>query len=75
MRFKKGHIPWNKGKNIPIIKSGDKFGMLTAVSFSSRDKLGNQCWLFRCDCGTEKIIKATRVKGGHSKSCGCYQRD
>lgn len=53
-----------------IIKKGDKFGRLTAIRFVEM-RGTNQCWLFKCDCGKEKIIKVWNVKTGHTKSCGC----
>lgn len=30
--------------------------------------------LFRCKCGVEKVIDVQSVKGGATKSCGCYNR-
>lgn len=31
-------------------------------------------WLCRCDCGTEKVVRAQALKSGSTKSCGCYQK-
>ena len=28
-------------------------------------------YLVRCDCGTEKVVKAYLLRSGHVKSCGC----
>ena len=58
----------------PIIKAGDKYNRLTAVRFNHMDKYRNQHWLFKCDCGQEKIIRVISVKLGKTKSCGCLQR-
>ena len=53
--------------------TGQRFNMLTAVKFMySKD--GNVYWLFRCDCGNEKVIAAFNVKKGATKSCGCHNR-
>lgn len=30
-------------------------------------------WLCRCDCGTEKLVSGSVLRGGNSKSCGCYR--
>ena len=32
-------------------------------------------WLCRCECGTEKEIRAGSLKGGTTFSCGCYKHD
>lgn len=31
--------------------------------------------LYRCVCGAEKIIDSHKVKSGHTKSCGCLQKE
>ena len=54
-----------------IIKSGDRFGRLTAVKFIEMRKNFTKYWLFRCECGNEKVMMANNVKNGHTKSCGC----
>jgi hypothetical protein len=32
-------------------------------------------WLCRCDCGTEKEIEGTKLRTGHTQSCGCYHQE
>ena len=56
-----------------IIKAGDKYNRLTAIKFSHKKGTG-QYWLFRCDCGNEKVIYVNDVKSGHTKSCGCLRK-
>lgn len=53
---------------------GDRFHFLTALERSHRDKHGNVYWLFRCDCGVEKIIQLAGIGRGRVKSCGCHRR-
>ena len=50
-----------KGQFVEVkpIKTGDKFGRLTAVKSCYKDGHLHWLWLFRCDCGKEKIV----VKG------------
>lgn len=50
--------------------TGKKYNRLLAVRF---DRIENKCsfWLFKCDCGKEKILMATYVRQGETKSCGC----
>lgn len=52
------------------IKVGDKFGKLTVIAFS-HEKLSAKYWLCRCECGSEKVIKANSLKAGITKACGC----
>lgn len=55
--------------------TGCKYNRLTAVKFSHSDKNYNQYWVFRCDCGNEIIARKSFVISGHSKSCGCLQKE
>jgi hypothetical protein len=52
-----------------------RFGRYTVIGFSHRDKLGKIFWMCRCDCGTEKSVDGFKLKSGHTKSCGCYNRE
>ncbi len=54
-----------------LIKEEDKFGRLTAIKFIKRDKKSQQYWLFKCNCGNEKVIGIDDIKKGNTKSCGC----
>lgn len=59
----------------PIDISGIKYGMLTAVCRSvEKSRSGASMWVFRCDCGKEKIALPYPVKRGLIKSCGCIYR-
>lgn len=53
--------------------TGQRYGKLTAIKFSHKDKRNQQFWLFKCDCGNEKIICIGHVKSGNTKSCGCLR--
>ena len=65
-----------KGKNMSklIIKAGDKYGRLTAIEFSHKNKYC-QYWLFICDCGNKKVIGVYNIKNGDTKSCGCLKKE
>ena len=32
-------------------------------------------WKCRCDCGTELIVDGSNLRTGHTKSCGCLQKE
>lgn len=58
--------------------SGKRYGMLTVISFSHREKVSGKYkyyWVCKCDCG--KIV-TRRVDGLKNKksvvSCGCYRK-
>ena len=57
--------------------TGQNFGKLTTIRFIYKEnrKGGGTIhfWLFRCNCGKEKITKINRVQSNHITSCGCYK--
>lgn len=57
--------------------TGRRFGRWIVVkrAESLKDKRGHlvTMWHCRCDCGTEKDIRAQSLKAGTTKSCGCYK--
>lgn len=56
----------------PITNRMDKqYGYLRAVRFDHQGRGGTAYWLFRCICGTDKVLNAVDVAKGNVKSCGC----
>lgn len=50
--------------------AGQTFGRWKVLATSKR--IGtNWCWLCRCECGTQRMVAATRLKAGVTLSCGC----
>lgn len=47
--------------------------MLTAIQ-EVGSQGNNKMWLFRCDCGNVKIIRASSFLTGKTKSCGCLTK-
>lgn len=57
---------------------GSKFNLLTVLKhIKKKNNQGNMRSDFEClcECGNKKIIVASNVKSGRSKSCGCYARE
>ena len=54
---------------------GQKFGRLLVVGCSGKDKWRHSRWLCICDCGKQKVIGISSLKGGKTKSCGCLQKE
>lgn len=57
------------------MNSGEKYGRLTTIREVPERKSGHIQWLCICDCGKEVITAKSKLLNGHTKSCGCYQRD
>lgn len=56
---------------------GERFGRWTVIGFAentSKTSRGRR-WFCRCDCGTERVVKAQSLLSGKSKSCGCLHSD
>lgn len=51
------------------ISAGERFGRLQVAAY-----LGRTCECV-CDCGTRCVVDSTKLRTGHTQSCGCYQRD
>lgn len=67
-------------KSLSQILSGvTRFGRLTVIGeaphsvAASGFKARNA--LVRCDCGVEKVVRATCLRFGQTASCGCLQRE
>lgn len=54
--------------------TGDKYGRLTVVSrAANRNK--KTYWLCECDCGNKTEVDSGHLRNGHTKSCGCLQKE
>lgn len=61
------------GKFIDI--TGQKFNRLTVVSRAENNKYKNATWNCICDCGNTLIVISRDLRGSHTKSCGCIQKE
>lgn len=55
--------------------TGKKFGRLTALQFSHKNKHGMHYWLCECTCGTKLPIRKQNLTGKITISCGCYNKE
>lgn len=60
------------GKVIDL--TNQRFGLLTVLRQSGKDKSGKIMWLCKCDCGNEKIIRGGDLRSGKIQSCGCLHK-
>ena len=51
------------------------FGRLTALRDVGQTKSGNVLWRCRCQCGNITTVAFSKLTSGHTKSCGCLQRE
>lgn len=63
------------GKRNRIDLSNQKFGKLTVIKECGKDKHKNFIWLCECDCGNTTEVTTAMLRSGHTKSCGCYQKE
>lgn len=54
-----------------IMDIGKRYGRLIVLGPSDVP----ECWLFRCDCGTERAVRKYQVIKGGIVSCGCRNRE
>jgi len=52
--------------------TNQKFGNLTAIKIAKRNN--GAFWLCVCDCGNQNIVRASYLRNGQIKSCGCKQK-
>ena len=50
--------------------TGQRFGRLIVTGYA-----GNSMWSCKCDCGEKLDVKGSKLRSGHTKSCGCLRRD
>lgn len=55
-----------------IDMEGQTWGYLTVLGLAGSGK--RVSWLCRCVCGTETVVVGTKLRSGHTKSCGCMHR-
>ena len=58
------------GKKLDL--TGMRFHRLTVLSMERRTPSG-VFWKVRCDCGNIRLVRASRLNSGESKSCGCMK--
>lgn len=60
-----------KFKNV----SGQRFGRLLAIDSLAGSRTARRKWRCLCDCGQEAFVDTCKLLSGHTRSCGCLQRD
>ena len=55
--------------------TGQRFGRLMVIKRLENNNRGDTVWLCQCDCGNFSRAVSTRLKIGHTQSCGCLRRE
>lgn len=56
------------------VSIGDRFRKLTVLCRTD-NKGRHACWMCRCDCGQQVVVRADRLRSGATGSCGCAKRE
>lgn len=54
--------------------TGQRFGRLVVLGKNGKQK-DKTYWDCICDCGKITKVETSKLKSGHTKSCGCYMRE
>lgn len=55
--------------------NGQVFGRLRPLACVGKTSGGHRLWECTCACGATCIVAASRLKSGHTRSCGCFQKE
>ena len=55
--------------------TGQVFGKLLVLDYAGRAENGKHRWRVRCECGTEKVVFASNLFSGKTRSCGCARHE
>ena len=55
--------------------TGQRFGRLIALKLTKLRSRGSVVWECICDCGNICFVNSNSLRTGHTKSCGCLQRE
>jgi len=54
--------------------TGQRFGNLVVLGLAEKEN-GKINWKCICDCGKETIVSTSKLRSGHTKSCGCMRHN
>lgn len=64
-----------KAVNHPVDISGQRYGRLQVERLEGLNSSRAYVWSCLCDCGNRVIVAGSKLRFGHSKSCGCLSVD
>lgn len=58
-----------------IDETGKRYARLLVLHEASDNGRKKTRWVCRCDCGTQTVVLASSLRGGHTRSCGCLYKE
>ena len=58
-----------------INEIGNRYGRLLVLERAKNNHRGEAQWFCQCDCGNQVIVKGVSLRTGHTRSCGCLQKE
>ena len=55
--------------------TNQRFGKLVAIQATEQRKNGGVVWECQCDCGEVCYVQLSSLLNGHTRSCGCLQKE
>lgn len=52
-----------------------QFNRWTVISYAGTNKFRRHTYKCQCQCGEVRIVEGVTLRNGHSKSCGCWDRE
>lgn len=53
--------------------TGQRFGRLVAKELGGTTRSNKRLWVCECDCGATVSVVSSRLRSGHTQSCGCLK--
>ncbi len=61
--------------NVLVDILGQKFGRLVVYKRAKKGSDSRACWWCKCECGNRLKVAGKDLRLGHTKSCGCLQKE
>ncbi len=62
-------------KKAATVQIGERYGRLVVAAEHSERLNQQRAWLCDCDCGGSAVVPSGKLRTGHTRSCGCLQRE
>lgn len=61
--------------SLTVDLTGSVFDKLTVLCRSGKDASGHAMWRCKCSCGNTTTVSGKNLRTGHTRSCGCLQKE